>query len=96
MGENGNNEEQNKDSQPQSGNANNDVDHVVEGEAGDSDELLKPDPKEGQMDEEEEEGEVDEKVRNLTEEEQRAIGRLLGKEWKALALKLQFTKDEVS
>lgn len=71
-----------------------DTDQVMEGEADDNDELLKadeiPDRKE-----EEEEGEVDENVRNLTEHEQKAVGRLIGDSWKKLALKFQFTKDEV-
>lgn len=45
----------------------------------------------------EEEGEIDnEKLRNLTEEEQINLGAALGIEWKKLAGRLGFKKDEVS
>lgn len=78
-------------------NANDgpDVDQVVEGDADDNDELLKSDTNPERI-EEEEEGEVDEKVRNLTEHEQTFVGRLIGDAWKKLALKFQFTNDEVT
>lgn len=46
--------------------------------------------------EEEEEGEVDENVRNLTDEERDKLGKLLENEWKTVALKLRFSKDEVT
>jgi hypothetical protein len=45
--------------------------------------------------EDQEEGEVDKNVRNLTDEEQRALGKALGAEWKKLALKLGFQQHEV-
>ena len=44
------------------------------------------------------EGDADadaEKLRNLTEEEQNKLGEALGSDWKKLASKLSFKKDEV-
>jgi len=69
---------------------------VVEAEADENDELLKGvKAKDDNSPDDNEEGEVDKNVRNLTDDEQSLLGKALGADWKKLALKLGFTADEV-
>ncbi len=58
----------------------------------DEEELPRP---EGSDDVNDEDGEVKPDMRNLTEDEQDKLGKTLGSDWKKLAGKLGFKKDEV-
>lgn len=74
-----------------------DADQVMEAGTADDDELLRSeDNKDISESGDEEEGEVKDKmVRPMSEEEMRELAKLLGEDWKTLALKLTFKADEV-
>lgn len=73
-----------------------DADQVMEASTADDDELLREDNKDISESGDEEEGEVKDKmVRPISEQEMRELAKLLGENWKTLALKLTFKADEV-
>lgn len=74
-----------------------DSEQVMEAGTADDDELLRSeDNKDVSESGDEEEGEVKDKmVRPLTEDEQRAVAKALGDNWRKLGIKLGFQTDEV-